>query len=79
MGLPKYHCRKCEKKKKKKGESNCGNGIAEIGGDFSPPISAIPLPQLLSSLIYFFFHIFGNGISAIPLPQFYYYYYFFKK
>ena len=56
MGLPKYHCRKCEKKKKR-GESNCGNGITEIGGDFSPPISAIPLPQLLSILFSFFFSL----------------------
>ena len=29
-----YHCRKCEKKN---GESNCGNGIAEIGGDLGLP------------------------------------------
>ena len=61
MGLPKYHCRKCEKKKKR-GESNCGNGITEIGGDFSPPISAIPLPQLLSPFFFFTF-------SAMVLPK----------
>ena len=33
-----------EKKKKKKGESNCGNGIAEIGGE----IFTIFLQQILS-------------------------------
>ena len=50
-----------EKKKKKKENSNCGNGIAEIGGEKSPPISAIPLAQLL----FFFFFTF----SAMALPK----------
>ena len=46
-----------KKKKKKRGESNCGNGIAEIGEDFSPPISAIPLPQFYSLSFFFFLAI----------------------
>ena len=52
-----------KKKEKKRGKSNCGNGIAEIGGEKSPPISAIPLPQLPKQ--FFFFYTF----SAMALPQ----------
>ena len=47
------------KEKKKKENSNCGNGIAEIGGD----ISAMPLPQLLKIFFLFF------PISVMALPQ----------
>ena len=48
---------KKKKREKKRRESNCGNGIAEIGGDFSPPISAIPLPQFYSLFFFFFLAI----------------------
>ena len=68
-----------EKKKEKRIESNCGNGIAEIGGEKSPPISVIPLPQLLSPLFFFFSHFrqwyFGNPIATILLLSLF----FFKK
>ena len=46
-------------KKKKKENSNFGNGIAKIGGD----ISAMPLPQLPKIFFLFF------PISAMALPQ----------
>ena len=51
-----------EKKKKKRENSNCGNGIAEIGGE---NLHLFRQSHCHNYQKFFFFSYFGNGIAVI--------------